>query len=281
MAAPNRRAPVDYLLIGHVSLDVAPEGDHLGGTAAYSGLTARACGLHVGVVTAAGPDVDLAPLQGLRVQVLESPESTSFVNEYTDGTREQRLLGRALDLDLESVPASWHSAPLVHLAPIADEVDPQLARAFPDATCMLTPQGWLRRWNAQGKVGRKHTKDVFRTLPDGKIAVLSEEDINQDESWIERLAERYPLFVLTAAERGVRVFENGASTHVPAPAAEPVDPVGAGDIFAAAFLIRYDEIGDPIEAARFGNLLASRSVERVGLESVPSSEEVQAARDST
>lgn len=281
MAAPNRRAPVDYLLIGHLSRDVTPEGDLLGGTAAYAGLTARACGLRVGVVTAAGPDLDLSPVKRLRLQVIESPESTSFVNEYVDGTRHQRLLGRATDLDLESVPKSWRSAELVHLAPIADEVDPGLAHEFPQATLLVTPQGWLRRWNAEGWISRKNEEDVFQTLPPGDIVVLSEEDINQDSEWVERLAERYPLFVLTAAERGVRVFQDGASTHVPAPAAEPVDPVGAGDIFASAFAIRYDETGDPIEAARFANQLASGSVERVGLESVPTSEQVEAARNAS
>lgn len=280
MAEPNRRAPVDYLLIGHLSRDVTPDGYLLGGTAAYAGLTARACGRRVGVVTAAGPDLGLEPVERLRLHVIESPESTSFVNEYVEGTREQRLLGRATDLDLESVPKSWRKASLVHLAPIADEIDPELARAFPKAKLLLTPQGWLRRWNAEGKISRKAEEDVFQTLPSGDIVVLSEEDIDQDEGWIERLAERYPLFLLTAAERGVRVFQQGRPTHVPAPAADPVDPVGAGDIFASAFAIRYDEIGDPIEAAGFANQLASGSVERVGLESVPTREQVDATRDS-
>ena len=280
MPEPKRRAPVDYLLIGHLSRDVTPDGYLLGGTAAYAGLTARACGRKVGVVTAAGPDLNLEPVKRLRLHVIDSPESTSFVNEYVEGTREQRLLGRASDLDLESVPESWRKANLIHLAPIADEIDPELARAFPNAKVMLTPQGWLRRWNAEGKVSRKAEEDVFHTLPPGDIVVLSEEDINQDEHWTERLAERYPLFLLTAAERGVRVFQGGKSTHVPAPAADPVDPVGAGDIFASAFAIRYDETGDPIEAAHFANQLASGSVERVGLESVPTREEVNATRDS-
>jgi hypothetical protein len=36
--------PVDYLVIGHVAHDLTPEGWRLGGTAAYSALTARALG---------------------------------------------------------------------------------------------------------------------------------------------------------------------------------------------------------------------------------------------
>ena len=34
--------PVDYLIIGHILQDLTPEGTQIGGTAAYSGLTAAA-----------------------------------------------------------------------------------------------------------------------------------------------------------------------------------------------------------------------------------------------
>lgn len=278
MVGPSRRAPVDYLIVGHLSRDETPSGDRLGGTAAFAGLTAAAFGVRVGVVTSASEVLDLSPLKGLRLHVIESPESTSFVNEYVDNKRQQRLHGRALDLDLECVPDAWRDSRWVHLAPIADEIDPGMASEFHASTLLLTPQGWLRRWNADGRVSRKDADDVFRTLPSGDIAILSEEDINGEKSWIKRLARRYPLFILTAGEEGARVFQEGTPTHVPAPAEVQVDPTGAGDIFATAFVIRYDETGDPIEAARFANQLASRSVARVGLESVPTSEEIEAAR---
>ncbi len=44
--------PVDYLVIGHLTEDLTPAGPRLGGTAAFSALTARALGLRVGVVSA-------------------------------------------------------------------------------------------------------------------------------------------------------------------------------------------------------------------------------------
>lgn len=278
MAGPNRRAPIDYLIVGHLSRDQTPQGYRLGGTAAYSGLTARALGVRVGLVTAAGPDIDTHPLRRLKVHSVDSPESTSYINDYSSGERELRLLSRALDLDLDNVPKDWRQPRILHLGPIADEIDPQLAQAFPRAKVLLTPQGWLRSWDAEGRVRRKSAQDVFGMLPRADIAVLSEEDIDASQEWIDHLAEKYPLFVLTAAERGARVFQRGKATHVPAPEAETVDPVGAGDIFASAFVIRYDETNDPLEAARFANQLATRSVEREGLESVPTEEDIEAAR---
>ena len=56
MLNPVTLEPVDYLVIGHVAHDLTPEGPRLGGTVAYSALTARALGLRVGVVTAAGEE---------------------------------------------------------------------------------------------------------------------------------------------------------------------------------------------------------------------------------
>jgi hypothetical protein len=65
--------PVDYLIIGHLTRDLLPSGSRLGGTAAYSALTARALGLRVGILTAcedclSTPELDEAGVQvvGLR-----------------------------------------------------------------------------------------------------------------------------------------------------------------------------------------------------------------------
>ena len=47
MLNPVTLEPVDYLVIGHVAHDLIPDGWRLGGTAAYSALTAHALGLRV------------------------------------------------------------------------------------------------------------------------------------------------------------------------------------------------------------------------------------------
>ena len=52
------------------------------------------------------------------------------------------------------------------------------------------------------------------------------------------------------------------------PVAE-VDPTGAGDVFAAAFLIRLQETQDPIAAARFANATASFCVQAPGVTGIP------------
>jgi sugar/nucleoside kinase (ribokinase family) len=53
-----------------------------------------------------------------------------------------------------------------------------------------------------------------------------------------------------------------------------VDPTGAGDIFAAAFFVALQRVGDAWTAARFANCIAARSVTRAGLKSTPTPDEI-------
>jgi len=54
-----------------------------------------------------------------------------------------------------------------------------------------------------------------------------------------------------------------------------VDATGAGDIFATAFFVRFLNTRDPWEATRFATLLASHSVERAGLDGIPTALEIE------
>jgi sugar/nucleoside kinase (ribokinase family) len=58
-----------------------------------------------------------------------------------------------------------------------------------------------------------------------------------------------------------------------------VDPTGAGDVFAPAFMIRLIETGDPCEAAQFANVVASFSIEGPGVTGIPMRKQVEAYLD--
>ena len=68
----------------------------------------------------------------------------------------------------------------------------------------------------------------------------------------------------TLAARGARVRCGELDVAVPAPAANEVDPTGAGDIFAAGFVAATMRGAAPVDAARLGCEVASRSVETLG-----------------
>lgn len=278
MRSLSRLEPIDYLLIGHFSRDLTPNGDRLGGTVAYAALMANALGLRVGIITSWGHEFPLEPYVGsLPIINAPSERSTIFENIPTDNGRLQIVHHVAAPLDLHLIPEIWLETPIVHLAPIAQEVDPSLVRHFPYAMIGITPQGWLREWDQNGRVALTEWPEGSFVLERAGAAVLSLEDVQSDEERIEEMVTASRILVVTEGARGGRVYWNGDVRRFAAPKVTPVDDVGAGDIFAAAFFHRFQVTRDPWEAARFAAELATVSVTRSGLESIPTLAEIKSA----
>ena len=260
---------LDYVAIGHIAQDLTPSGVRLGGTVSYAALTAKALGQRTGLVTAAARGAVTTGLEAVEVCRVLSAASTVFENVYTPAGRVQTLHSRADRLSLAAVPAEWRTAGIIHLAPIADEVDPALASQFPGSFVGLTPQGWMRRWDGDGRVYYSEWTEAAAGLAAASAAVISIEDVEGDWALAERWAAAARVLAVTEGARGATVFAAGERQHFPAPTVTVVDGTGAGDIFAAAFFVRLHHGGDPAEAAQFAIALATDSVTRVGIAGVP------------
>jgi len=267
--------PVDYLVIGHVAHDLAPEGPRLGGTAAYSALTAQALGLRVGVVTAAGPETSLAALNDIPVVSLESPRSTTFENIYNEHGRIQYVRAQATRIDFQRVPESWRGASIMHLGPIANEMDSILPENFFPALLGLSPQGWMRQWGADARVSSTRWENADAALSRAGAVVISRDDVNGDDEMIEHMAHQTRVLAVTEAAAGAVLYWNGDRRRFRAPRTPEADATGAGDIFATAFFARLLATRDPWEATRFATLVASRSITRVGLNGIPTPREIE------
>jgi sugar/nucleoside kinase (ribokinase family) len=267
--------PVDYLAIGHVAHDLTANGARLGGTVAYSALTARALGMKVGIVTAVGKETLLDALDGIPVLSIESPHSTTFENIYTNEGRVQYLRAHASRIDFDSVPMSWRNASIIHLAPIANEMDSSLPDDFLPTLLGVTPQGWMRQWDSDGRVSRNEWTNSESILQKANAVIISREDVNGDHELIEQMAHQTRMLVVTEGADGCVLHWNGDRRRFRAPEVEEVDATGAGDIFAAAFFVRLFNTRDPWEAARFATLIASHSVTRVVLEGIPTQAEIE------
>jgi len=275
----NNLQPIDYLIVGHVTQDLID--DHswrLGGTASYAGLTAAALGHQVGVLTSCSPELDLTPLKDIQVSIIPSEHNTTFRNLQTETGRQQLLFHRAQPLTTEMVPEAWRNASIVHLGPVADEVDPQIYTAFSSHLLCLTAQGWLRQADKMGQVSKRKWPYSQELLQAADAVVLSIEDLDGDEAEIEKLAEVCSLLVITENAQGARVYWNGDARRFPAPKVKLEDDTGAGDIFAACFFHRLYKTNDPWEAARFAVQIAAWSVTRRHLESIPRPQEIYQAQ---
>ena len=81
--------------------------------------------------------------------------------------------------------------------------------------------------------------------------------------------------LVTLGEKGAVWCENGETRFIPAvPVAGPVDPVGAGDSFLAAFAAAYAAGAPGAQAAEFACLAAGVTVQKLGETGVASPEEI-------
>jgi len=239
----------------------------MGGTAAYSAKTAQVLGCHTAVLTSTAADYPFGEaMTGIDICRVEAENTTTFENVYTPHGRQQTIHAVANRLNAEHVPEAWRRASIVHLGPIANEVDPEIVSAFTNSIIGFTPQGWMRRWDEDGRVFAREWPDAPRILPQAAAVILSKEDLLDDE--MLPLYRRWSrLLVLTQGRAGCTVFIGDDERHFPAPRVKEVEPTGAGDIFAAAFLVRlYQTAGNPWEAARFANKIAAQSVTQAGIE---------------
>ena len=263
-----------YLAIGHICQDVLPDGWMFGGAATYSSRMAHALGCEVQVLTSLRSDVDLSPILA-DVEVLNYPadHTTTFENVYTSAGRHQTLHAVAERLAPDRFPAAL-AADVVHLAPIAQEVDLGWLDQFPGALIGVTPQGWLRQWDAQGRISPCGWAGAAEVLTRADVVIISIEDVAHNEDLVQQWAAQARMLVVTRGAHGCTVHQHSTAIAVPTHSVEIVDATGAGDIFAASFLVRLRQSGDPIAAARFANCLASQSITRRGLDSVPTPAEI-------
>jgi sugar/nucleoside kinase (ribokinase family) len=271
----SARKPLDYLTIGHVTKDLSSSGYTLGGTASYAPLTALAFGMKAGILTACGDDLGLSALSELEMMRKPSAATTTFENIETAHGRRQYLHQTAEPLMAADIPKSLPSPRILHLGPVADEVDEGIAALFPEAFIGLTPQGWMRSRAGDGLVEYKDWAPAPFTIERADSVVISVEDVRGDEDLIAEYARQFRILAVTEGIDGARVYWHGDVRRMRAPKVDVVDRTGAGDIFAAAFFIRLEATRDAWESAAFAVAIATLSVTRAGLAGVPRPEEVK------
>jgi sugar/nucleoside kinase (ribokinase family) len=258
---------IDYLTVGHICYDLTPDGPVIGGSVAYAGGTAQVLGCRTAVVTSSKIEETWeAALPGVSIHRIPSGQTTLFENVYSSEGRTQTVHAVADNIARNDIPAIWQRASIVHLAPIANEVDPSILRLFSNSLVGLTPQGWMRRWDEKGKVSARAWTGAETYLRLAAAVIIGEEDL-LDHDMLDYYRKWSRLLVMTQGENGCTLFLGEESHHFPTLAGSAIDTTGAGDIFAAAFLIRlFQTNGNPFEAARFANEAATMSIAVEGLE---------------
>ena len=259
----------DFVAIGHVTLDRIGESTRPGGAALFAAVAAHRLGLSVGLLTSHGDDfpLDLIPPK-IEVVSVPAADTSRFEHRQDAGGRVSHVRAVANPLTMADVPDDWRGAALILLAPVLDEVDPMIATLFTDGAVGAAAQGWLRHTAADGLVVPRVWRSPERLLQSVQALFLSREDIRGQEDEVVEWFQRMPVGVLTADRDGALLFVNGERYEIHPRAAREVDPTGAGDVFAATFLIQYQRAGDPWQAAVAAACAGSLAVEGEGWSTV-------------
>ncbi len=275
----------EYLAVGHITIDLLPDGSPvLGGTALYSALVAARFGLRTAVLTRGNftkhGDAVTAALnryaEEIDIILQSSQQPTVFTNSSAAGRRSQTIHAWAGRIDLTGIPAHWRAAEIVHIAPVAQEVDPRQAVGLNPAFLGVTPQGWMRRWppTHHGPVALTALRLPTEVLSRIDAMVLNAEERSLARDEVEAISSR-GLVAITQGSQGAQVFDRGRLIEVPSISARSVDDAGAGDVFASTLFIMRANHESTISAARTAAVAAGLRVQGNGPDAVPTREAVE------
>jgi 1D-myo-inositol 3-kinase len=278
----NPNLHFDYTTVGHVTIDVLEDGSRrAGGAAFYSALQASRLGRRTLILTrgvAHEIEAVIEPYRDeLQLRILPAQQTTTLRTLGSGSARTQRVLAWAGpisdDLALDTS--------ILHLAPVARE-SPSHWHG-PVGFLGLTPQGLVRRWSAPGAEIELTPPTPAAAMVAGRCNAIavSEHEHAACAGMIDAASAAGAIVAVTAGARPTTLLVPGGASvelHVPE-IADPVDDLGAGDVFAAAFFIELAAGRPPLQAAAFANAAAAvrvAGVDRVGAGAIGERTQIEA-----
>lgn len=259
-----------FLAIGHVTWDVLPddlEAKEPGGAVSFASITASRLGLQPAIVTSCADDYPICEVIDALERYVRVPSrhTSTFENRYdARGDRLQILHACAGDITEDNIPTTWRSPDMLFVGPLTQELPYDCLRWFRPRVSCVVPQGWLRSWAeplpSEVGVSTRPPPNVSRGWD---ICVISESEIEPQTlgDWQDITNH----LVVTRGRDGADIYSEGESVPVNVPTFSDevdgtgTDTTGAGDVFAAAMLIRFAASGDARHSAIYASACAALS----------------------
>lgn len=247
--------------------DRVDAGYRLGGTVSYASLMSAHLGVRTALMTSVGEDFKYWQSihdQSIQTYNLRADRTTEFENIYSDTGRTQFMHERAQTILAVDIPDELHQVPTVKLCLIADELDSTVVPLFANSFVAASIQGWLRQRDPESGLITPKALD-YDLLSGIDMIFLSLDDIDGDESELEQLRRMIDTVIVTNGPNPVQIYRDKAVLEMPVFPVEEIDPTGAGDIFAASFLVQYRRTQSLLLAGAYAHSAASYVVEHQGI----------------
>jgi len=202
--------------------------------------------------------------------------TTGFSLKYDErGERTLKVIADAGRIPIRSVWSECRQTRYLLLGPVLYELEMEavvdLIRSAPGEV-FLDPQGMLRRLGNDGEVEHFCERKTFKRLV-GLVDFIKPNELEAQvitglrdhaESARELVKWGADVAIVTLGENGSVVCDRDECHSVPAFKTTAVDPTGAGDVYAGAFLAEYSRTGDLGASCLYASAAASIMVESVG-----------------
>jgi sugar/nucleoside kinase (ribokinase family) len=216
---------------------------------------------------------------GIKTHLFQTRQTGGFALNYLDdqGNRTLSILGIADPLPSDLIPAD--EAEFILLGPILSEITLDLVKNLRDkftVPILLDPQGLLRTIH-DGNISHELSQAfvdiaaLSTIIKANEVETLVATGINARQDPESAVRELYKygckIAVVTLAEAGSIIYDGQSSTSIPPYTTQALDPTGAGDTYAAGFIVKYIETpGDLTAVGCFASAVASVMVENIGPE---------------
>ena len=169
-------------------------------------------------------------------------------------------------IETSQIPSNWRNPKGVHIAPSQPEVMKEMLDFFePGAGFIMSDSGW--------QLADKTLDEINPILSRLDAFIPSETELRSLvpstglTDGLAILSKHCPgIVAVKLGMEGVLIWDrkNKNTIKIPCIPTEAIDPTGAGDSFCGGFLAGFIETEDPVMAAQFGTISASKIVTNFG-----------------
>jgi len=238
--------------------------ESIGGGVVYASLLIKKLGYKAGII-GNSDEYLIRKISSLGINITHLHEihrPTRFINIYTKGKRVQYAI-RGDSIKSGSIPEYVLFSQGILLIPVLDEIDLSPILLKKKTYSMVDISGFLRVVRKNGEVVLGENKNIMEMVKRSDIIKcnITEARVVSNQFGIENICKTLfsnydGIGIITVGKNGAYIIKGTSIFHIPPYTTEEKDPTGAGDVFGAAFFVKYMGCKNIMDAGLFASAAA-------------------------